>query len=959
MKKYQKNALWLVATAFILAGGSYGAWYAWDNGKIGNNPRAATPQAMEKAVRFQAAYQIMTGGARQQPCLGLDSGSDTNDVNGIAGISPGGFPGQHAITLLLQTNVRNQQVRDARIAQLDYFARQGLFTASDTAITTDDGVSRPARTYRITWKGYTHAQTNYGSQLCFDYGRREYASIESIEKTLEKIMDLDVYEVSYKTAVRGIPAWATTDEAKKLFSKLSDFIGEGSGKAKILRAKDGWRSAYEVETEIGMAAKGAEGAQYLSQHLKRLKAQLDGSPSITIEEAKSLVAKHLADPDRAGRIGVPCLSLNLQRGGDDKPDPAAARDATDFVVTYFDKGDRKPYEYQQMARNLNILSALEHAGLAEMEIIRPAPSPLVVKPQASRRAAPTPPEPPKTSGIRYKVGREAASALGITGYGGGCVPAGRIKAEVLAVKPLNNGYGEAQAQIYVRASVVQSPEWAVKIAEQLPALKAIIDEGLPMGGQILKTPSGPDEGKWQLNGLTPHYPQIAFQTIPPHLKPVMPQTLAAMPVKAVKTPGLVFEPRTMPAPAMRAPGLVPMPSGPMPAPAAAPAPAPAPSSEYSPAPAMVKVATPAPEPKKPASGPIFPADGSPVHVISIYQAPLPGGREREPYEQATGIANVSISENHATLLLLGHDSVEWRINVSSGVKLKRVVAAGSHDQRVVLSGGGKPQVSATRHDLIDRQTDGALSKASGSYSVPYKSDPNSLLRMAEIAQFLTGSQPASFQGAYEAPKTGFAIDARTPKFALAAPRAPGAVATPIILRATFKEIVNGYAVSRGRAGPSDQAWTERTFSAGKGYFEGKVRVVGSFSMHGYANIGICPAEDKGVNTEYTKMFLALAAGEQSIYKDGDLFGVAADFDNQLVYFRVNGKWLTDTHGSTGKRMQKGMEYRACVITSGSTMGGSNDGKQSNTGWEVNFGDKPFAHPLPPGYRPLQGGPTQT
>jgi hypothetical protein len=440
--------------------------------------------------------------------------------------------------------------------------------------------------------------------------------------------------VSYKTAVRDIPAWAVTDEAKKLFPKLSDFIGEGSGKAKILRAKEGWQAAYEVEAEIGMAAKGAEGAQYLSQHHKRLKAQLDGFPAITLEEAKSLVAKHLADPDRAGRIGVPCLALNLQRGGDDKPDPAA-RDATDFVVTYFDKGDRKPYEYQQMARNLNILAALEHAGLAEMEVIRPVPPPLVVKPQASRRATPTPPEPPKPVGIRYKVGREAASALGINGYGGGCIPAGRTKAEVLAVKPWGNGSGEANAQVYVRASIELPPDWAVKIAEQLPALKAILDEGLPMGGQILKTPSGPDEGKWQLNGLTPHYPQMVFQTIPPHLKPLMPQTLAAMPVKAVKAPGLVFEPRTMPAPAIRAPGLVPMPSGPMPAPAAPPAP----SADLSPAPAMIKVATPAPEPKKPASGAIFPAGGSPVHVISIYQAPLLGGRE--PYKRATGIANGS------------------------------------------------------------------------------------------------------------------------------------------------------------------------------------------------------------------------------------------------------------------------------------------------------------------------------
>jgi len=940
VNKGSKIAVIAVSALMVLAGGGYGAWYAWDNGKFGDNPRAPTPQAMEKAVRFQAAYLVMTTGARQ-PCLSLDLGSAQPEIVGIPGIGQQSVPGMHAATLLLQTNSRNQQVRDMQFAQFDYLAKQGLFSVVDTTITTDDGAERQAKSYRLTWKGYASGRSNYGSTLCLNYGKREFAGIEQIEKTLEKMMDLDVYEVSYKTTAKGVPAWATTEDAKRHFPKLVDLIGDGNGKAKVIRTQDGWRSAYELEAEISVAAKGGQNTQLAEMYKKQMQGRMD-APTITLDEAKELVAKQIAEPEWTSRSGVACLPLHVQRGGDEK-DAQGARDAAEFAVTYYDRNDRKPYEYQTMARNLHILAALEGAGLAEMEAIRPAPLPPPAK--VGRKQPAQPVEPPKPIGIRYKVNKEAMTAMGMTGYGGGCIPAGRAKIEVLA---LQESYDYGQTSIQARATIDQTPEWATRIAESLPALKAIIENGLAMQGSLYRVPEGSAEaGKWKLSGLTPIYPTLSYDSIPAHLKPIMPLTAAAYPGKTIKAPGLVPELRATAAPILRVePG-----NGTAAAPAAPPASiddAPAPA--YKPAP----VPAPTPTPKKTSSGPIYPADGSPVHVVSIYEAPLPGGAKRGFQQHPEGSVNIAVSTNNATLLLFSYEPVEWRINSAKGVKLKRVVATGYYDQRIVFSGGGKPEVTAIKT--------GTLADLSGidqaSMSVPRKADANGMTSIAALTQALTGALPASFQTAYTAPETGFSIDDRTPRFALPAPRAPGATPMAVILHDGWGgKFIKGNTVLRGMSGAYNEYWTDRVFSSGKAYFEGKLRVTGSLTAHTYANIGLCLATEKGVDMSGSREVLALGHDEQKLFKDGDLFGVAADFDNQRLHFRVNGKWMTGEPGSkVGKRLRNGTEYRACVLASGTTSSGVERGeRQSDSTWEVNFGARPFVHPIPAGFRPFQGG----
>jgi hypothetical protein len=926
----------IVGSALLGAGG-YGVWYAWDNGLVGSNPRAPTPQAMDKAVLMQAAYLAAKRGTRP-PCINIEPSSAHPEIGGIPGIGMQPVPGAHSVTMLLQTNRLGQPARDVQLARLGYLAKQGLFSMADTTVTTDDGVERPARTFKLAWDGYAAIRSTYGGSICVNYGRREFGGIEKIEKTLEKLADLEVYEVTYKTVVNDIPPWAATEEARRHFPKLAELIAVGAGKAKVVRTKDGWRSAYELEAEIIVAAKGGNPANLAAMYATGIMTLIDATPKISLEDANKLVAQYLADPDRSNVARIACLPLNLQRGGDEKR-TQGTYDATEFAVTYYDKSDRKPYEYQIMARTLHLLAALENAGLAEMEVIGPTPQ--APPPRGAGRAPsqwmPGPPRPP---GVRYKVRKEAMTAMSMSSYDGGCIPAGRTKYEVLAVL---DSPGTVQADLLVRASIDQTPDWVARIAESLPALKAVIDNGLAVRGAAYRQGAGEEAGKWQLSGLNPIYPSPHYEAIPAHLVPLMPLTAASYSATPVMAPALIPDGYAVPDAAAEVPDDASI----MPEPAPA-----APPEGYQPAPPPpYKPALP-PAPRKSFSTPPYPANGSPVHMISIYRAPAPQGSRGLQYHPE-GVVMVNVAETNSTLLLFSYEPVEWRIHVAGGAKLKRVVAAGHYDQRVVISGGGRPEVTAGNRGTIYGQSGIDLRP----FDIPQKNDANAKVEVARLSRAFTGVLPASFQAAYTAPDGGFSIGVGTPKFALPAPRASGEQAGAVVLRDSHDgKLVDGNRTRRGPAGAYDEVWTEQSYSAGRVYFEGRLRVTGSPAAHEHANIGLCMATDKAIAEMRSRQPLAFLNGEERLYKDGDIVGIAADLDSQVMYYHVNGKWQTGSPGSgSGRRLQKGSEYRACFFPAGTPSRAVARGeRQSDTTWEANFGEQKFRAP-PAGYQAFRGG----
>lgn len=921
MKTYFRVTIISIVGLSILTGGGYGVWLAWDKGLIGKNPRAPVAAAMEEAVRKQAIVNINTREATE-PCINLDLSRPSPEVSGFTGITLSPAPGRYVVTLLRQTNIHEQPGRDLQLGQMDYLSTQGFFTAVDSTVDTDGG-TRSARTYQLTWDGYSNTQQNFGSALCFNYGRREFSGIEKIEKLLEKVMDLDVYEVTYSSKQVNPPAWVNSPEAKRWFPKLQQLTEDSKNHVKVIRTKEGWRSAYEIEIEAALAAKGqTTGNNYQQEMMKNLSRQPP-----TLEEVKQLIAEQTVDANWISRNGIACLPLQLQRGGDDKPIAGNVRSpgtSIPFTVTYYDRADRKEYEYRMMFKTLNVLSALEHAGLAKMVYIKPV---LRKKKGAATNAMPSSPD-EQNEGIQFVLSREAAEALGISNYGGGCIPAGRIKIDLLGVQG-NRG----MVQIKARGIVEQTPEWAVKISEKLPALKSLIENGLQMSGQMnFATSEG--EGKWRLGGLSPGYPEINYNTIPAHLMPMMPLTAAAIPPKLVKAPGLVEQSANTLAQGQTS-------SGTFLPPAMAPA-----ASAMQP---IAQQAISVPTSRRPAP---YPAEGAPVHVVSIYQAMQPKGTPREFQQHPEGVVNLNVKEDDAVLLLLAYEPIEWHIVADSGIDLKRVIAIGYYEPRVTFSGGGKPQVIVTRSPEIRQRMGVDLRNG-----FPTRSEANDLLDIAATSRAITDALPRTYQANYEAPASGFTISSQTPVFVLPSPQAPTPKSSSIILQSAFTEAVAGHKLQRGSSGAYTDAWSDRAYSAGKVYYEGKMKVAGSLAAHTHSNIGLCLVRGNTVDVPSPGGSTVISHGEQKLYKEGDVFGIAADFDQHRLYFRVNGKWLSGQPGSgNGFRLEQGKEYRACVLAAGTVSSEVKQGiPRSDTTWEINFGETPFYSPIPAGFAPFRGG----
>jgi len=620
-----------------------------------------------------------------------------------------------------------------------------------------------------------------------------------------------------------------------------------------------------------------------------------------------------------------CLPLNIQRGGDDKIKPDVERDGTTaFTVTYYDRGDRKEHEYRTIAKALHSLSALEAAGLAQMEQLMPPPLPkgLDRKDTSSVPAM-------YNTGVRYKVSREAVEALGMSSNGGGCVPAGRLKVETLALHS-NRGV----VQIAARGLIEQTPEWAAKIGERLPALKSLIESGLPLLGQMVFA-ADEGAGKWRLTGLSSSYPETNYTAIPAHLAPLMPLTAAAFSAKSIKAPALVHQQTFIPS--ERTPATAGSSSRPI-------------VTQVPPqgmSHTNVQHPLPVATTQSVSTLPPYPANNSPVHVISIYQGSLPGGEQRGFQQHPECVVNLTVNEPDAVLLLFAYEPVEWHIKADNGITLKRVIATGYYEQRVTFDGGGKPQVVTTRDREILRKSGVDLRNG-----FPTGRDTNDLVDIAAISRALTGALPRSYQGRDDISATGFAISSQTPRFESPERQAPDSVATVKLIG----ETVEGNRLLRGIGGAYTDAWSNRAYSAGKVYFEGRMRVTGALAGHTHANIGLCLARGKTIETSMPGGTMVIRHGEQKLYKDGDIFGIAADFEQQRLYYHVNGVWATGTPGSgNGIFLVEGKEYRACLLSAGTVSSEVQRGvARSDTTWEINFGEKPFSKTIPSGYVPFQG-----
>jgi len=823
------------------------------------------------------------------------------DSQGLRGIGNRLYPNQHATRYLIEAPARTQHMRERLLRQLNFLSAQGFFRESETTLETDAG-ARPAREYLLTWQGF--AALGLSDTLCFAAGRRQFDGIEKIAKAKGQTFGQEVWEITFRTRVEDVPSWARAAEVQTLFPEYAKALVQQPQKMHLLRGPERWLSEPEMQLETQAAllrAAGRDAAGYLAQMAQRFVSLPPAPP--TTEAAKALFDDYVGSSQWQQRSMAACLPLHLLRGGDERPTPGAPTDLATFSATWMDAPvNVRGYGGPQMLTQLHILSALEAAGLATVQTVGRG----IVNNQ------------PVATGVKYVLKPDFIGALGV-GMNGGCMAFGRIG----ELEFLGSTFISGNARIAARGRITMVQPWARELAEHLPALKTLLEDGLPFTGQLQfsadQTRPGGEEPKWRLTSLTAHYPGIHYSSVPAALQVYLPATSQAA-TTPIKGPA---ESPTLPL------GLPPVAAQPQ-----------TQSTARATLPSTITQAAPvAPSRKAP-----YDVGAADLHVVSVYKGQVPFGKETASGQPIEGTVEVIVGRmpRPVVLFLNAYDPVHWRVRVDGGT-LQRVFAIGYHDQRVSLEGArGVPVLTGNSIEFFSK------AGVDPRDSFPYEALGNHGVTAAEMTTAAFAKVPATFQGPSHLGETRFRINTSSPAFLPPGTRSVGSIgAGKVGLIAGSKSDIRDLWVT------SNWAWATRAYNAGKVYFEATLSVESGGAAQPPANVGIGELAPRGgIDVFGHGSTPAIANGEQRLYKDGDVFGIAIDYDVGMMYTRVNGEWITGPPDiGKGRSFRVGRE-RAPFLRTASIDRGA--GKRAAISWQANFGATPFRHPLPNGYSSYDG-----
>lgn len=346
----------------------------------------------------------------------------------------------------------------------------------------------------------------------------------------------------------------------------------------------------------------------------------------------------------------------------------------------------------------------------------------------------------------------------------------------------------------------------------------------------------------------------------------------------------------------------------------------------------------------------FSAAGGELHAIGVYKGPERSGTPRPPSRITVYV--MSFTGRPVVLLLTAYEPVEWRIG-GGGARISKVIALGHHRQTILGAPADAVRVSRSFEDGYKE------------YFYSYGKDAEDLKKFYERAAALTGQLPVTFQGKYSASE--FFVDGNVPvriegKRAEApvlpkpqALRDPGGVHFVPSRHVGTHISPDGLRLSSCLQGASAAVKANRGHVRGKVYFELTFNLRSSGVYPG-TNVGLAP-----MTSDASFLFASedeppkggvglLQWGEASRYRDGDVFGLAADLDAMQLYFHVNGEWKGEPPGGKGALLAPGRAYAAAASVSAA----SNRSSTECSGWTGNFGNAPFKYPLPQGYMSYDG-----
>ncbi|MEW8050226.1 MAG: hypothetical protein AB2809_07600, partial [Candidatus Thiodiazotropha sp.] len=204
-----------------------------------------------------------------------------------------------------------------------------------------------------------------------------------------------------------------------------------------------------------------------------------------------------------------CMPFRIQAS-----DAKSTHADDEFSIAYYDIKDRKDYEFKNVVNSLHLLSALERAGLAEMEYISE---------EANSNISTHEP------GVRFRINRQAVEAINLNKKGKGCMPYGRQKLEILSIEA-EMGMKRTNYHFIAKKAIEEVPGWVKKIAKELPVLESVIEHGVLVKGYLYGK-SHKNEKYWDIRNAKSFYPRINYNSLPAYLEPVLRNTALAMPEK--------------------------------------------------------------------------------------------------------------------------------------------------------------------------------------------------------------------------------------------------------------------------------------------------------------------------------------------------------------------------------------------------------------------------------------------
>ena len=304
-----------------------------------------------------------------------------------------------------------------------------------------------------------------------------------------------------------------------------------------------------------------------------------------------------------------------------------------------------------------------------------------------------------------------------------------------------------------------------------------------------------------------------------------------------------------------------------------------------------------------------------LHCVSVYEGNHTKN-ENEPHPVTVRVT----TKNPITLFLSSYSLVTWKVIPEKGAKINKIYYSSYENSEVKAPRGIKTEkISA------------------GDYYEKWEFQK--LINMSE-------TPPATFQTKYSVRGAEeFLIDGKDGAKYNFYPKHP--VNNKSVSLKCDLGNCSDLTVNYGNKGASTTAIANKYYDSGKYYFEAKFISPKEYSTP-WLNIGLLsdyngqscvfshPPEETGC------LHISIMGWSEHTLKNGDIVGIAADFDEGKLYAFVNGK---PKNGIIEKKKTIYMfepgqrEYAAGFEAS------------DDIGWEVNFGAKKFKYKIPEGFKP--------